>query len=55
MSIDGTERPGAAERAQEAGAAATGRGGRMSRRRKRNAVLTRAEIAKPIPAVRNRF
>src|SRR5689334_16496955 len=34
-----TERPGAAERAQESGAAAPGRGGRMSRQRKRDAVL----------------
>ena len=33
------ERPGAAERPQESGAAAPGRGGRMSRRRKRDAVL----------------
>lgn len=39
MSMDGTERPGAAERAQEAGVAAPGRGGRMSRQRKRDAVL----------------
>src|SRR5690242_20671029 len=34
-----TERPGAAERPQESGAAAPGRGGRMSRSRKRDAVL----------------
>ena len=34
-----TERPGVAERPQESGAAAPGRGGRMSRQRKRNAVL----------------
>ena len=33
------ERPGAAERPPESGAAAPGRGGRMSRRRKRDAVL----------------
>src|SRR3712207_9310836 len=33
------ERPGAAERPQGSGAAAPGRGGRMSRRRKRDAVL----------------
>ena len=33
------ERPGAAERPQESGAAAPGRGGRMSRRRKTAAVL----------------
>src|SRR3712207_1525266 len=33
------ERPGAAERPQESGAAAPGRGGRMSRQRKRDAVL----------------
>ncbi len=39
MPTDGTERPGAAERAQEAGVAAPGRGGRMSRQRKRDAVL----------------
>ena len=39
MSTDGMERPGAAERAQEAGVAALGRGGRMSRQRKRDAVL----------------
>jgi transposase len=32
-------RPGAAERPQESGAAALGRGGRMSRQRKRAAVL----------------
>jgi transposase len=37
--MDGTERPGAAERAQEADVAAPGRGGRMSRQRKRDAVL----------------
>ena len=34
-----TERPGAAERPQESGAVAPGRGGRMSRQRKRDAVL----------------
>ena len=34
-----TERPGAAERPRESGAAAPGRGGRMSRQRKRDAVL----------------
>jgi transposase len=34
-----TERLGAAERPQESGAAAPGRGGRMSRQRKRDAVL----------------
>src|SRR5579864_281117 len=34
-----TERPGAAERRQESGAAAPGRGGRMSRQRKTAAVL----------------
>src|SRR3954464_6433996 len=34
-----TERPSAAERPQESGAAALGRGGRMSRQRKREAVL----------------
>lgn len=39
MTMEGTERPGAAERAQEAGVAAPGRGGRMSRQRKRDAVL----------------
>lgn len=39
MSTDGTERPGAMERAREAGVAAPGRGGRMSRQRKRDAVL----------------
>ena len=33
------ERPGAVERSQEAGATAPGRGGRMSRQRKRDAVL----------------
>ena len=33
------ERPSAAERPQESGAAALGRGGRMSRQRKRDAVL----------------
>jgi transposase len=33
------ERPSGAERPQESGAAALGRGGRMSRRRKRDAVL----------------
>ncbi len=35
----GGERPGAAERPQESGAAALGRGGRMSRQRKTAAVL----------------
>ena len=39
MTMDGTERPGAAERVQDAGVAAPGRGGRMSRQRKRDAVL----------------
>ena len=39
MTTDGTKRLGAAERAQEAGRAAPGRGGRMSRQRKRDAVL----------------
>lgn len=39
MATDGTGRPGGAERAQEAGAAAPGRGGRMARQRKRDAVL----------------
>src|SRR6185437_8742682 len=34
-----TERPGDAERPQESGAASPGRGGRMSRQRKRDAVL----------------
>ena len=34
-----TERPSTAERPQESGAAALGRGGRMSRQRKRDAVL----------------
>jgi transposase len=34
-----TERPSVAERPQESGAAALGRGGRMSRQRKRDAVL----------------
>jgi transposase len=34
-----TQRPGAAERPQESGAAAPGRGGRMSRQRKTAAVL----------------
>jgi transposase len=34
-----TERPGAAERPQESGVAAPGRGGRMSRQRKTAAVL----------------
>ena len=33
------ERPSAAERPQESGAAVLGRGGRMSRQRKRDAVL----------------
>ena len=35
----GKERPGAAERPQDSGAAAPGRGGRMSRQRKTAAVL----------------
>ena len=35
----GKERPGAAERPQESGAAAPGRGGRMSRQRKTTAVM----------------
>lgn len=35
----GTERPGAAERPQESGVAAPGRGGRMSRQRKTAAVM----------------
>ena len=35
----GGERPGAAERPQESGAAVLGRGGRMSRQRKTAAVL----------------
>jgi transposase len=35
----GTERPGAAERPHESGAAAPGRGGRMSRQRKTASVL----------------
>ena len=35
----GGERPGAAERAPEFGAAAPGRGGRMSRQRKTASVL----------------
>src|SRR5215212_9211862 len=39
MATHGTERPGAAERPRESGAAAPGRGGRMSRRRKTAAVL----------------
>ena len=40
MTGEGTERPGAAERPREPGAAAPpGRGGRMSRRRERDAVL----------------
>jgi transposase len=39
MATNGTERPGAAERPRESGAAAPGRGGRMSRRRKTAAVL----------------
>src|SRR6266851_1932120 len=34
-----TQRPGAAERPQESGAAAPGRGGRMSRQRKTTAVM----------------
>ena len=39
MMTDETQRPGAAERPRESGAAAPGRGGRMSRRRKTAAVL----------------
>ena len=39
MASEETGRPGAAERPQEPGAAAPGRGGRMSRRRKTAAVL----------------
>ena len=39
MATNGTERPGAAERPRESGAAALGRGGRMSRQRKTAAVL----------------
>ena len=39
MATDEAERPGAAERPQEPGAAAPGRGGRMSRQRKTAAVL----------------
>ena len=39
MVTDETKRPGAAERPQESGAAAPGRGGRMSRQRKTAAVL----------------
>ena len=39
MTERSVERPGAAERPQESGAAAPGRGGRMSRQRKRDAVL----------------
>ena len=39
MATDEMERPGAAERPRAAGAAGPGRGGRMSRRRKRDAVL----------------
>lgn len=39
MATDETQRPGAAERPQESGAAAPGRGGRMSRQRKTAAVL----------------
>jgi transposase len=39
MATDETERPGAAERSQGSGAAAPGRGGRMSRQRKAAAVL----------------
>jgi len=39
MTTDGTERLGAAERAQEAGGAAPGSGGRMPRQRKRDAAL----------------
>jgi transposase len=38
MVTDETKRPGAAERPQESGAAAPGRGGRMSRQRKTAAV-----------------
>src|SRR3954447_5227081 len=34
-----TERPSAAERPQESGAAALGRGGRMSRQRRRDVIL----------------
>ncbi len=39
MATSATERPGAAERPRESGAAAPGRGGRMSRQRKTAAVL----------------
>jgi transposase len=39
MATEETGRPGAAERPQEPGAAAPGRGGRMSRQRKTAAVL----------------
>lgn len=39
MTTHETERPGAAKRPQESGVAAPGRGGRMSRQRKRDAVL----------------
>jgi transposase len=39
MMTSATERPGAAERPAESGAAAPGRGGRMSRQRKAAAVL----------------
>ena len=39
MSNGGTKRPGAAERVGEGGVAALGRGGGMSRQRKRDAVL----------------
>jgi transposase len=39
MTTDETERPGAAERPKGSGAAAPGRGGRMSRQRKAAAVL----------------
>lgn len=39
MATHEMERPGAAERPQESGAAAPGRGGRMSRQRKMAAVL----------------
>src|SRR5687768_11703314 len=39
MMTDETRRPGAAERPRESGAAAPGRGGRMSRQRKAAAVL----------------
>ena len=39
MTENSKERPGAVERPQESGATAPGRGGRMSRQRKRDAVL----------------